>query len=100
MRYQNDGTYTTRHADLAAFLRYALGDQSHISTTTNGISTAFVFTDEPQGRCRELADEFFAEGSAVVGDARALLESSREIKRTSAMAYKSEEKAWAPGDGQ
>jgi hypothetical protein len=39
----------------------------------------FIFADEPQGSCKELADLFLSDESAVAGNARALLESNRAI---------------------
>jgi hypothetical protein len=77
----NDYPYTTKHFGFAAFLRYALGDEAHVSTIRfeHGIGLSF---DDPDNRCVELQKAFFSEEGAAVGDARALLDCNREITNT------------------
>lgn len=87
--------YATRHSGLAAFLRFALGDSAHVSTA---VDRATTFSFEPYGRCRELADAFFSDGSVAVGDARALLECSRELKQTANAARNNADGLWVRGD--
>lgn len=82
----NSTEYQTRHFGLAAFLRFCLGDDAHISTARNGeyegSGFSFTFADEPVGRCNALRKEFFDEAGAGVDDARLLLETSRSVKKT------------------
>jgi hypothetical protein len=93
----SDQPFSTRHIGCAAFLRFALGDDAHLSTTVDG-STSYAFTDEPYGRCRGLSDQFFADGSVAVGDARALLECSRALKQTANAARVNSHGLWVRGD--
>jgi len=73
--------FTTKHFGLAAFLRYVLGDEAHVSTIRfeNGIGLSF---DDPDNRCKDLQRAFFTTEGAAVGDARALLDCSRQITDT------------------
>jgi hypothetical protein len=70
--------FHTRHVGLAAFLRYVLGDESHLSTEKSEKGIFFTFND-PDNKCAELETTFFSEESAVVGNARTLLDCSRQI---------------------
>ena len=81
-----EATYQTRHLGFAAFLLYVLGDDSlvEIRTTTDlkgSEKSEFIFRDSPVGTCADLQRQFFSEGSAAVGDARELLETSRRIRQ-------------------
>jgi hypothetical protein len=89
-------TYRTRHFGLAVFLRYALGDAAHLSTNADG-APLFTFTDD--GRCRELAEQFFADDSVTVGNAREFLEVSRTLRVTSAKAQTAPDRTWTQGEG-
>jgi hypothetical protein len=73
--------YATRHVGLAAFLRYVLGDESHLSTTKGGTGYIFSF-DDPSYRCNELQTAFFSDDGAIAGNALTLLECSRAISQT------------------
>jgi hypothetical protein len=73
--------YETRHVGLSAFLRFCLGNDSHLSTERKGTGYLFTFYD-PDYKCRDLQTAFFSEEGAVIGDARALLDCSREISHT------------------
>ena len=74
-------TYETRHVGFAAFLRYCLGNESHISTKRIGNTNLFTFAD-PEYKCRDLQTVFFSDESAVVGNARELLDCSRDVSHT------------------
>jgi hypothetical protein len=73
--------YTTKHIGFAGFLRYVLGDDSHVSTKKDEMGVSITF-DDPDYRCGELQTAFFSEEGAVVGNARALLDCSRDITYT------------------
>jgi hypothetical protein len=80
--------YSTIHQSLASFLRYALGDDSHLTTTREGERTlTFRFNDDG-GRCSALAKAFFSEEGAAISDARVLLDVSREIRQTMTAAIR------------
>jgi hypothetical protein len=100
MRTEEHRDFYTCNFGLASFLRFALGDDAHLATmkTDNG-RTSFVFRDEPQGTCRQLADAFYSEEGAAVGNARQLLECSRAAKATLAKADRSEDGTWEIEDG-
>lgn len=70
--------YTTRHSGAAAFLKYCLGDESHLKTNQRGNGFMFTFND-PENKCKELEVTFFSAESAAVGSARSLLECARDI---------------------
>jgi hypothetical protein len=74
-------TYTTRHIGFAAFLRFVLGNESHVSTKQGGTGYVFVF-DDPEYRASELQTAFFSTDGAIAGDAKALLDCSREISHS------------------
>jgi hypothetical protein len=79
--------YITEHLGLSAFLLFVLGDDALLLTDTIKAPSGktinrFTFLDEPIGRCRELATQFFAPGSIQVSDARALLECRHRIWRS------------------
>jgi hypothetical protein len=77
--------FSTAHLGFASFLFYCLGDDSFVKTIreVNGTKFThhFVFNDA-EGVCPNLNSEFFSPDGAQVGDARALLECNRTIKRT------------------
>ncbi len=87
------GLYTSRHFGVSVFLRFALGDDAHVSTTAKG-APQFTFADEPEGRCRELSEQFFGPESVTVGNARELLEVSRTLRATVAKAQESPDQTW------
>lgn len=102
MRIEEDQQrdFYTPHLGCATFLRYALGDDAHLSTMKiDQNRILFVFRDEPRGRCRQLADDFFSPESVAVGSALQLLECSRVIKATLAKAERSPEGVWEMQDG-
>jgi hypothetical protein len=70
--------YVTKHLGFAAFVRYVLGDDSHLSTRKEDTGFSLTF-DDPDRRCSELQTAFFSQEGAIVGDARALLDCSRDI---------------------
>lgn len=76
--------FKTCHQGLASFLRYAKGDAAHLRTVRDESGRmAFEFTDD--GTCEELSYLFFSDDcgeGAAVGNARALLECQREIRKT------------------
>jgi hypothetical protein len=73
--------YVTKHIGFATFLRYVLGDDSHVSTTKEATGYSLTF-DDPDYRCKELQTAFFSEDGAITGNARALLDCSREISHS------------------
>ena len=87
--------YRTKHSGLAAFLKFVLGDESHVSTT---VDTATSYAFEPYAEAAKLADQFFAPGSVGVSDARALLECGRALKHTANAARNSADGLWVRGD--
>jgi hypothetical protein len=81
--------YSTTHQSLAAFLRYGLGDDAHLTTTRDGDERTVTFRfDDPDGRCSEMAKSFFSGEGAAISDARVLLEVSREVRNTITCAIK------------
>jgi hypothetical protein len=81
--------YITTHQSLAAFLRYALGDDAHTMTEQDGDRRTISFTfDDPGERCSEIAKGFFAKAGAPVTDARVLLDVSRDVRKTITTAIK------------
>ena len=90
----NQHEYITRHFGLASFLRYVLSDAAHLATLAEEQSTKFVFTDEPRGHCRELADKFFNQEGAAVANARELLECGRALRQTINQAKDHPEGIW------
>jgi hypothetical protein len=100
MRVKESRDFYTCNFGLATFLRFALGDDAHLATMkVDGGRASFVFRDDPQGTCRSLANEFFSEEGAAVGNARQLLECSRAAKATLAKADRSEDGTWEIEDG-
>jgi hypothetical protein len=91
----NEQTFATRHFGCATFLRYALGDAAHLSTDAAG-APSFKFADD--GRCRELADQFFSDESVSIGNAREFLECSRALRITSAKAQDAPDRKWTQGE--
>jgi len=87
--------YCTTNLGLASFLRYALGDEAHFSTTreADGRTITFRFSDD-KGRCSDLATGYFSKRGVPVTDARLLLEASRDIRRTSTVAIKAGRWDW------
>ena len=73
--------YETRHIGFAAFLRYCLGDDAHLSTERRGIGYFFTFYD-PEYKCKELQTAFFNDEGAMAGNSRELLDCSREVSHT------------------
>lgn len=81
--------YSTTHQSLAAFLRFGLGDDAHLTTTREGDGRTVAFRfDDPDGRCSEMAKSFFSGEGAAISDARVLLEVSREIRQTMTAAIR------------
>jgi hypothetical protein len=73
--------YETRHVGFAAFLRYVMGDEAHLSTERKGTGNLFSFYD-PEYKIRDLQTAFFSEEGAIAGNARMLLDCSREISHS------------------
>lgn len=95
---QIETEYQTRHVGLAAFLRYGMGDASHIRTQKVGsYSTVFIFNN-PE-RCKELEQVFFSRDGAATGNARELLDCARAVKMTVAVAQRDETGTWLSADG-
>lgn len=80
--------YATRHQGLAALLRYA--SIPHIRTEKEhgerGFRAVFVFDDSDR-QCEGLKLEFFSPEGIAVSDARVLLLSEFEIRKTIANAF-------------
>lgn len=78
--------YATRHLGLAAFLRYCLGDESHVRTEQRGNERGcwFIF-DDSEGQCAELAAQFFA--GAGVSNCKEFCDVEREVRLSSRDAY-------------
>jgi hypothetical protein len=74
-------TFQTRHSGSAAFLKYCLGDESHLKTEKKGTGFLFTFADS-DNKCKELETTFFSTESAAVGNARTLLECARDVSYT------------------
>lgn len=90
--------YQTRHVGLAALLRYAMGDESHLRTEKVAqYSTIFTFSDSE--RCAELERVFFSRDGAATGNARELLDCVRVIRATVAAAQRNPDGVWNAGDG-
>lgn len=95
VRSVSEFEFNTKHIGLACFLRYALGDDTHVATVKAGEkSFLFYFVDSPRGKCQELADAFFSEQGAAIDNARELLQCEREIKLTIKTAYNSPDGEW------
>jgi hypothetical protein len=86
--------YTTRHVGLASFLRYCLGDQAHVATGKAHNGTFNFFFDDADEKCREFENAFFGEEGVAVGDARALLECSKDVRTTIAKASRAGDGTW------
>lgn len=75
--------FRTRSEGFSALLRYTLGSNAHLRTeVTHRERVLFTFADEPVGSCKKLADDYFADGSVAIGDARCLLECARDLRWT------------------
>ena len=90
------GEYFTRHTALASFLRYCLGDAAHIGTMKSERGTVFYFKDDPPGHCKVLADAFFSEQGAAIGNARDLFEVAFELRQTIHKAERNPDGSWEP----
>jgi hypothetical protein len=78
---ENDPPYEIRHVGFAAFLRYCLEDEAHVATDRKGTGYLFSFYD-PEYKAREFQTAFFSEEGAGVGNARTLLDCSRDISHS------------------
>ena len=90
-------TFRTFHFGCASVLHFCLGGDSHINTRvlpgTKRIAYEFLNNDE--GICEQLAKAFFdTENPMAIGDARALIESSRFIKKSMTQAIRAEDGVW------
>ena len=82
--------WACRNVNASMFIRYALGDESHIRTELNAGRATCVFSDD---RARQLQLEFFGEAVAI-GDLRAFLEVARAVRTTIRAAEKSPDGIW------
>jgi hypothetical protein len=88
-----DGTFQTGSLPLAIFVRYALGDETHLTTRRpQGSSCYFTFSNADE--CRELQQTFFSKEPVAIGDVRALLEVDREIRWTIRQCDQSGTNSW------
>ena len=77
--------YSTRNFAVASWLHYCLGADAliRVEKAQKDVSAdsgfRFIFADEPQGSCKELADAFLSEESTIAGNARELLAANRQI---------------------
>ncbi len=85
-------TFKTRHQSTASFLRFRMGDNSHVSTVPdpNGRIT-FEFMDADH-QCPEMVRAFWS--GAPVTDTRALLDADRAVRRTVSIALNSADRRW------
>ena len=73
------------------FIRYALGDESHLRTELDAGRATCVFSDHD--KARELQSEFFG-GPVAVGDIRAFLDVAKEVRATIRAATNSPDGIW------
>jgi hypothetical protein len=93
--------FRTRHQGVAAVLRYSLGPDAHLKTYREQRGVTFLF-DDTAGACSEITRQFFDdhdEGPFGVSDARALIESFVEVRRTMTAAIQSSNGQWSSGEG-
>ena len=86
--------WACRNVNAAMFIRYALGDESHIRTELNAGRATCFFDD--YDRARELQLEFFGDPVAI-GDLREFLKVAAEIRAT-IRAAQSADGVWKRGD--
>ena len=82
------------HLGCASFLAFVLGAGRHRATVVSENHRVSFYFDDSDGRCKELTDAFFSPESAVVDNARSLLESSRELRWTIKQAEANPERIW------
>lgn len=89
--------YRTKNQGLAGALRYALGKSAHVLTdATSGRGGDFVFEGD-RSECESIATAYFSdhgEGGFPISDAKALIASFVEVRRTLSEAIRAFDGVW------
>lgn len=86
------GRWRCRNFHAACFLKFCLPDGSHIETLIKHTGPVFTFTDTE--RCRELTGVYYDSEPIAIGDLKAYIETTKQLKTTITVAQKSDSKKW------